>query len=238
MAETKWPLFWRRHSSISFLTSGEIWIRYTYLKWQSCFGCYVLRVRQNDAPFKMIYIFEINYPVWNWVIVFFFIFNFSVFLNFHTEIYCIIVSSCTERGSNAVHRMTSLLGNVFPNAAPVCGPWVTVGLIPFALFLLLTSVKRHPLSNNQLPVIKFRVGYVHLSLILILKNRKCHKEIAKKHALACPWQCMRSLGFQNFQQCCFRLPDHALDGTTFSGNYLNDSLWFILSRDSSCRRFP
>ena len=140
---------------------------------------------------------EINYPVWNWFIVFF-IFNFSAFLNFHTQIYCIIVSSCTEKGSNAVHRMTSLLGNVFPNAAPMCGPWVTVGclhkgpviqrctcprLIPFALFLLLTSVKRHPLSNNKLPVIKFRVGYVHLSLILILKNRKYHKEIAKNM----PW---------------------------------------------------
>ena len=97
--------------------------------------------------------------------------------------------------------LTMFFGNVFPNAAPMCGPWVTVGclhkgpviqrctcphLIPFAPFLLLTSVKRHTLSNNQLPVIiyKFRVGYVHLSLILILKNRKYHKEIAKKHALA------------------------------------------------------
>ena len=101
------------------------------------------------------------------LLFFFFIFNLSAFLNFHTEIYCIIVSSCTERGSNAVHRMTSLLlGNVFPNAAPMCGPWVTVGclhkgpviqrctcprLIPFALFLLLTSVKRHPypITNCQ-----------------------------------------------------------------------------------------
>ena len=198
----------------------------------------------------MIYIFEINYPVWNWFIGFFFIFNFSAFLNFHTEIYCIIVSSCTERGSNAVHRMTSLLGNVFPNAAPMCGPWVTVGclhkgpviqrctcprLIPFALFLLLTSVKRHPLSNNQLPVIKFRVGYVHLSLILILKNRKCHKEIAKKHALA--WQCMRSLGFQNFQQCSFRLPDWWSNSTHWTGR-LFLAIILMIHFDSFCLVIP
>ena len=55
---------------------------------------------------------------------------------------------------------------------------------PFALFLLLTSVKRHPLSYNMLPVIQFRVGYMHLSLILIFKkNRKFQKEIAKN----IPW---------------------------------------------------
>ena len=64
-------------------------------------------------------VFQINFPVWNWFIIFF-KFDFSVFLNFHTEIYSIIVSSCTERGSNAVHRMTSLLGNVFPISFFLC----------------------------------------------------------------------------------------------------------------------
>ena len=55
---------------------------------------------------------------------------------------------------------------------------------------------------------------------------------------------MRSLGFQNFQQCCFRLPDWLWSNSTrwmgqlFSGNYFNDSPWFILPRDSSCRPFP
>ena len=36
---------------------------------------------------------------------FFFKFDLSAFLNFHTEIYCIILTSCSERGSNAVHRI-------------------------------------------------------------------------------------------------------------------------------------
>ena len=35
----------------------------------------------------------------------------------------------------------------------------------------------------MLTVIRFRVGYVHLSLILIWKKRKCHKEIEKN----VPW---------------------------------------------------
>ena len=58
-------------------------------------------------------------------IIYLFKFDFSAFLNFHTEIYCVILSSCTESGSNAVHRMTSLLINVFPNSGPMSGPWVT-----------------------------------------------------------------------------------------------------------------
>ena len=38
--------------------------------------------------------------------LFFFKFDLSAFLNFHTtEIYCIILTSCSERGSNAVHRI-------------------------------------------------------------------------------------------------------------------------------------
>ena len=197
--------------SISFLTSGEIWIRYNNLHTSK--GSHVLAALfwgwDKMVPLSRWYI-QIDFPVWVWFI--FFKFDFSAFLNFHTEIYCIILSSCTERGSNAVHRMTSLLGNVSPDAALMCGPWVTVGclhmqrasdteiylpafnpfcpvlfahirqktppypvkqryicprLIPFALFFLLTSVKRHPLSNNMLTVIRFRVGYVHLSLILI-----------------------------------------------------------------------
>ena len=40
--------------------------------------------------------------------LFFFKFDFSAFLNFLMEIYCVILSSCTESGPNAVHSMTSL----------------------------------------------------------------------------------------------------------------------------------
>ena len=102
---------------------------------------------------EYIYIYTIDFPV----SFIFFKFDFSAFLNFHTEIYCVILSSCTESGPNAVHRMTSLLINVFPNSGPMCGPWVTVGslhkgpviqryicprVIHFALFFLLTSVKK------------------------------------------------------------------------------------------------
>ena len=54
--------------------------------------------------------------------------------------------------------------------------------------LLPCSFSSHPskdnlLSNNMLTVIRFRVGYVHLSLIFIKKNRKCHKEIERN----IPW---------------------------------------------------
>ena len=107
----------------------------------------------QDDIYIYIYVFQLIFLYH----FFFFKFDFSAFLNFHTEMYCVILSSCIENGSNAVHRMTSLLGNVFPNSGPMCGPWVTVGslhkgpviqryicprLIHFALFFLLTSVKR------------------------------------------------------------------------------------------------
>ena len=56
------------------------------------------------------------------VLSFFCQFDFNVFLNFQIQNYCIILSSITEincRGANAVHRMTSLDGNVFPNTLPM-----------------------------------------------------------------------------------------------------------------------
>ena len=77
--------------------------KFTYLKWQSCFGCNALRARQNGAPFKMIY--SNNFSCMELLHYFFFKFDLSVFLNFHTEIYCIILTSCSERGSNTVHRI-------------------------------------------------------------------------------------------------------------------------------------
>ena len=195
-----------------------------------CF--HALRARQNGAPFKMIYIyiyyiFQLIF-LYGIVLLFFFKFDFGAFLNFHTEIYCVILSSCTESGSNAVYRMTSLLGNVFPNAGPMCGPWVSVGslhkgpviqryicprLIHFALFFLLTSVKRQPLSNNIQTVIRFRVGYAHLSLILIKKTANATRKKRKTYL----GMTMRSLGFQNFQQCCFRLPDWWYNSTHCMG---------------------
>ena len=73
--------------------------------------------------------------------------------------------------------------------------------------------KDKPLSNNMLTVIRFRVGYVHLSLILIKKKSKCHKEVEKTYL----GMTMRSIGFQNFQQCCFRLPDWWSNSTHWMG---------------------
>ena len=49
-------------------------------------------------------------------------FTLNVFQNFQIQIYCIILSSCTEidcKGANAVHRMTSLYGNVFLDTLPM-----------------------------------------------------------------------------------------------------------------------
>ena len=77
--------------------------KFTYLKWQSCFSCNALRARQNGAPFKMIY--SNKFSCMELFLLFFFKFILSAFLNFHTEIYCIILTSCSERGSNAVHRI-------------------------------------------------------------------------------------------------------------------------------------
>ena len=92
--------------SISFLTSGEIWIRYKNLHtWNgSHVSTAMLWGRDKMVPLSRLYI-QINFPVWNCFIIFFFKFDLSVFLNFHTEIYCIILTSCSERGSNAVHRI-------------------------------------------------------------------------------------------------------------------------------------
>ena len=91
--------------SISFLTSGEIWIRYKNLHtWNgSHVSAAMLWGRDKMVPLSRLYI-QINFPVWN-CFIFFFKFDLSVFLNFHTEIYCIILTSCSERGSNAVHRI-------------------------------------------------------------------------------------------------------------------------------------
>ena len=148
--------------SNSFLAYGEIWIRYIkiyILEMPVMFRLQCFEGETKCCPFQDdIYIYIYIYvPIKFPVSFIFFKFEFSAFLNFHTEIYCVILSSCTESGSNAVHRMTSLLGNVFPTSGPMCGPWVIVGslhkgptiqryicprLIHFALFFLLTSVKR------------------------------------------------------------------------------------------------
>ena len=52
----------------------------------------------QDDIFKWIFLYGI-------VLLLFFKFDSSAFLDFHTEIYCIIFTSCSERGSNAVHRI-------------------------------------------------------------------------------------------------------------------------------------
>ena len=57
---------WQRQSDLYFednifnFISNFRWnlnkiYKFTYLKWQSCFGCNALRARQNGTPFKMIY---------------------------------------------------------------------------------------------------------------------------------------------------------------------------------------
>ena len=167
---------WQRQSDLyfedafsnSFLTEGEIWKKNKNLyTWNaSHVSAAMLWGRDKMVPLSRWYIYIYMYIYiysnqFSCMELFYYLsifkFDFSVFLNFHTEIYCVILSSCTESGSNAVHRMTSLLGNVFLNAGPMCGPWVTVGslhkgpviqryictrLIHFALFFLLISVKR------------------------------------------------------------------------------------------------
>ena len=92
--------------SISFLTSGEIWIGYNNVHtWNgSHVSAAMLWGRDKMLPLSRWY-FQINFPVWNCFIIFFFKFDLSAFLNFHTEIYCMILTSCSERGSNAVHRI-------------------------------------------------------------------------------------------------------------------------------------
>ena len=93
--------------SISFLTSGEIWIRYKNLHtWNgSHVSASIFWGIDKMVPLSGLYI-QINFPVWNcFIIIFFFKFDLSAFLNFHIEIYCIILTSCTERGSNAMHRI-------------------------------------------------------------------------------------------------------------------------------------
>ena len=92
--------------SISFLTSGEIWIRYKNLHtWNdSHVSTAMLWGRDKRVPLSRWYI-QITFPVWNCFIIIFFKFDLSASLNFHTEIYCVILTSCSERGSNAVHRI-------------------------------------------------------------------------------------------------------------------------------------
>ena len=91
--------------SISFLTSGEIWIRYKHLHTWNVYhvSTAMLWGRDKMVPLSRWYI-QINFPVWNCFIIFFSHLT-SAFLNFHTEIYCIILTSCSERGSNVVHRI-------------------------------------------------------------------------------------------------------------------------------------
>ena len=93
--------------------------------------------------------------------------------------------------------------------------------------------KDKPKSNDMLTVIRFRVSYVHLSQILIFKKRKYHKEIEKKYLGIT----MRSLGFQDFQQCCFRSPDWWSNSTHWMG-LLFLAIFLMVHLDSSCLVIP
>ena len=70
--------------------------------------------------------------------------------------------------------------------------------------------KDKPLSNNMLTVIRFRVGYVHLSLILIKKKKKKNPQMPlgkrEKHTLA--WQCAH----QDFRISSNTVSDCPTDG--------------------------
>ena len=91
--------------SISFPTSGEIWIRYKHLHtWNGSHVSAAMLWGWDKMVSVSRWYIQINFPVWN-CFIFFFKIDFSAFLNFHTEIYCIILTSCSERGSNAVHRI-------------------------------------------------------------------------------------------------------------------------------------
>ena len=82
----------------------------------------------------------------------------------------------------------------------------------------------------MLTVIRFRVGYVHLSLILILKSRKCHKEIAKTYLGLTMHALTRISEFPAmlFPTAGLMVQFHALDEVTFSGNFL------MIHLDSFC----
>ena len=108
-------------------------------------------------------------------------FDFNVFLNFQIQNYCIILSSSTEincQGANAVHRMTSLDGNVFSNTLPMWGEstghrWIPCrkgkwyrgvfasvwSLLPGSfctcelLVCFTACFKRPPLANDKLTVV-------------------------------------------------------------------------------------
>ena len=141
---------------------------------------WISRARRNDCPsqddiLKLIFLYmELFYYLLCKL-------DFNVFLNFQIQNYCIILSSCTEincRGANAVHRMTSLDGNVFPNTLPMWGEstghqWIlrTKGkwykgvfvsvwfLLPGSfctrelLVFLQHASKEYPLANDKLTVV-------------------------------------------------------------------------------------
>ena len=109
--------------SNSFLTSGEIWIRYK--NWHTWNGSHVsaamLCGRDKMVPISRWYI-QMNFPVWNCFIIFLQIWlkGISKFpyrnLLYHLNILL------WEGNKRRAQDMTSLLGNVFPIAGPMCGP--------------------------------------------------------------------------------------------------------------------
>ena len=109
--------------SISFLTSGETWIRYKNLHtWNgSHVSVAMLCGRDKMVPLSRWYI-QTNFPAWNCFIIFFQIWLkcISKFpyrnLLYHRNI--LLWEGINRRAQD----MTSLLGNVFPNAGPMCGP--------------------------------------------------------------------------------------------------------------------
>ena len=97
--------------------------------------------------------------------------------------------------------------------------------------------KGKPLSYNILSVIRFRVGYLHLSLILIKnknkKQRKCHQEIEKN----IPWHDNALTRISEFPAILFPTPDWWYNSTHWMGQlFLANVLMIYL--DSFCLVIP
>ena len=223
--------------SISILTWGGIWIRYKNVhtwKWiwkrHLEMAAMLSRLQYFEGETKWLPLsrryFQNNFPVWNCFIVF------QIWLQCVSKfpdrdlLYHFITlhwEGIKRRAQDDVvtWKRTLILVQWADHGSPwvpcAMGQWYRYifarvsSLLPCSFYSHASKDK--PKSNDMLTVIRFRVSYVHLSQILIFKKRKYHKKIEKKYL----GMTMRSLGFQDFQQCCFRSPDWWSNATHWMG---------------------
>ena len=173
--------------SSSFLTSGEIWIRYKNLHtWNgSHISAAMLCGRDKMVPLSRWYI-QMNFPVWNCFIIFLQIWL-KCISKFPYRNLFIILTSCSERGTNAVHRI-----------------WRHY-LETFSLLLAQCADHRAPWFPEQ------RASDTEIYLPAFNPFRPVLFAHTRQKTT------IGSIGFQNFQQCCFRLPDWWSNSTHWMG---------------------